>query len=249
VARVDEYVSLLRSLDQVEPYLLAESGLPGPRGNIELAEAAARVVDEETLQRWASLDEQAAPENTPQVLLVFTGLLGLGRLVAAGRDDVLPRLRAAASDPRWRVREGVATALQHLGDADFEALCSEMDGWLEGTWLEQRAAAAAVCEPRLLNSEEDVGRVLAILDRITTAVAAAEKRAGDDFRALRQALGYCWSVAVAARPEQGEPVMERWLRSDNRDVRWIMRENLRKRRLSRADPAWVERWMSELGRP
>jgi hypothetical protein len=248
VGKVDEYVSVLQPLDRVEPYLLAEAGLPGPRANIELAEAAARVVDEETLQQWASLDEQAAPENTPQVLLVFAGLLGMGRLLAEGRDDLLPRLRAAASDSRWRAREGVATALQHLGDADFGRLCSEMEGWLEGTWLEQRAAAAAVCEPRFLSSAEDVGRALAILDRITTAVAAADQRTGDDFRALRQALGYCWSVAVASSPEQGEPVMERWLRSDDRDVRWIMRENLRKRRLSRADPAWVAGWTSELGR-
>jgi hypothetical protein len=245
---VDDYVSLLSSLDRVEPFLLEESGLPGPRGNIELAEAAARVVDEETLIRWSSLDEQAAPENTPQVLLVFAGLLGLGRLLAEGRQDVLSHLRTAASDSRWRVREGVATALQHLGDADFARLCDEMERWLEGTWLEQRAAAAAVCEPRFLDSEDDVRRVLAILDRITSGVAGAEQRAGDDFRVLRQALGYCWSVAVAQHPEQGEAVIERWLRSTDRDVRRIMRENLRKRRLSRADPDWVARWTRELGR-
>jgi len=123
-----------------------------------------------------------------------------------------------------------------------------MERWLEGSWLEQRAAGAAVCEPRFLNSEEDVRRVLAILDRITAAVAAAGEQAGDDFRALRQALGYCWSVAVAARPELGEPVMERWLGMADPDVRWIMRENLRKRRLSRADPEWVALWTQELGR-
>ena len=205
-------------------------------------------MDEETLLRWASLDEQVAPENTSRVLLVFAGLLGLGRLLAEGKDDVLPRLRASASDSRWRVREGVATALQHLGDADFTRLCDEMERWLEGSWLEQRAAAAAVCEPRFMNSEEDVRRVLAILDRITAAVAAADERAGADFRALRQSLGYCWSVAVAARPERGEPMMERWLPTADRDVRWIMRENLRKRRLSRADPEWVACWTSELSR-
>jgi hypothetical protein len=41
--------------------------------------------------------------------------------------------------------------------------------------------------------------------------------------------------------------MERWLASDDRDVRWIMRENLRKRRLARMDAAWVARCVDELG--
>ena len=247
VRKVDDYVVQLRSLEQAEPFLLEHSGLPGPRGNIELAEAAARVVDEATLLRWVSLDDHEAPENTPRVVLVFAGLLGLGRLLATGRTDVLPALRAAANDPRWRVREGVATALQHLGDANFVALCDEMERWLDGTRLERRAAAAAVCEPRFLTGREEVRRVLAVLDRITAGIAGDGQRSGDDFRALRQALGYCWSVAVAADPGQGKPVMERWLRNPDRDVRWIMRENLRKRRLACADPAWTARSLEQLG--
>jgi hypothetical protein len=40
--------------------------------------------------------------------------------------------------------------------------------------------------------------------------------------------------------------MERWLRSirEDRDVARIMRQNLRKARLARADEAWVARWRS-----
>ena len=33
----------------------------------------------------------------------------------------------------------------------------------------------------------------------------------DALKTLRQGLGYCWSVAVAALPETGKPLMERWL--------------------------------------
>ncbi len=58
---------------------------------------------------------------------------------------------------------------------------------------------------------------------------------------LRKGLGYCWSVAVAALPEPGKARMERWLASDDPDVRWIMRENLKKARLQRLDPEWVAR--------
>jgi hypothetical protein len=42
--------------------------------------------------------------------------------------------------------------------------------------------------------------------------------------------------------------MERWLTVPDKDVRWIMRENLKKDRLRRVDAAWVERWQAETGR-
>jgi hypothetical protein len=58
-------------------------------------------------------------------------------------------------------------------------------------------------------------------------------------RVLRQALGYCWSVAVAALPADGFARLERWAAGDDPDVRWLVRENLRKSRMRRADP---ERW-------
>lgn len=87
-----------------------------------------------------------------------------------------------------------------------------------------------------------------MLDRITRSVggANAEERRRDDFRVLRQALGYCWSVAVAALPEEGQAALEKWFSSDDADVRWIMRENLRKQRLVRVDAAWVARWKAYL---
>ena len=69
----------------------------------------------------------------------------------------------------------------------------------------------------------------------------------DDFKTLRKGLGYCWSVAVAALPEEGRPMMERWLACDDKDVIWIMKQNLRKKRLARVDAAWVETWKRRLG--
>jgi hypothetical protein len=75
----------------------------------------------------------------------------------------------------------------------------------------------------------------------TTALAARPRteRRATDVRVLRQALGYCWSVAVAADPEAGLPRFEA-LREDpdpDPDVAWIVRENLRKARLIRVMPA------------
>jgi hypothetical protein len=156
-------------------------------------------------------------------------------------------LRRQASDPRWRTREGVAMALQRWGDADMDALLREMESWGAGDPLEQRAAAAALCEPRLLHAERHAAQVLQILDRITASVQGREERTSDEFKALRKGLGYCWSVAVAALPAKGKPAMERWFSSGDRDVRWIMRENLKKDRLARMDAEWTERWIAKLG--
>ncbi len=240
MSRISEYRAELRGLTDWDPYLLAHSGLPGPRGNLELAHAVAQEGTEEQFRRWAALTPEAAPENTPQAFLAFCGVLGLGAILArrqgtsAAETSPLQALRTLASDPRWRIREAVATGLQLWGDADMPGLLAEMAEWAGGGYYEQRAAAAALCEPRLLAAPETAASVLEILDRMTEGIAAAPAadRKSEPFRTLRQALGYCWSVAVAADPAGGLPLMERWVIHPDLDVRWIMRENLKKKRLA-----------------
>ena len=41
VSKAVEYRAKLRALDEWDAYLLKESGLPGPRGNLELAQVVA----------------------------------------------------------------------------------------------------------------------------------------------------------------------------------------------------------------
>ena len=245
--KVDRYRQTLADLADWDAYLLAESGLPGPRGNIELARAVADAGDEALFMRYLTFDAGRAPTNDPREFLAFCGVLGLGRLLAEGRRDLLPLLRRQAVDPRWRLREAVAMALQRFGAADMAALLAEMDAWSQGAPLEQRAAAAALCEPSLLGNPAHVARVLDLLDRITASIAGVEDRRSDEFRALRKGLGYCWSVAVAALPEVGKARLERWFAVDDPDVRWIVRENLKKARLARMDAAWVAAWKARLG--
>lgn len=82
--------------------------------------------------------------------------------------------------------------------------------------------------------------VLAILDTITATLSEAEDRRTVEYAALKRALGYCWSVAVVAAPARGKRLMEQWSASANPDIRWIIRENLKKNRLVRLDAVWVE---------
>ncbi|HEX9900340.1 MAG TPA: hypothetical protein VGC81_14045, partial [Candidatus Methylomirabilis sp.] len=109
------------------------------------------------------------------------------------------------------------------------------------------AAAAALAEPRLLDEPRHRRAALAILDRITRSVEKTPARHRDSsFRILRQGLAYAWSVLVAADFDAGKPFMEKWMRSPDRDIRWIMQQNLKKARLARADRGWVTRWSREL---
>jgi hypothetical protein len=218
VTKVERYRETLRRLDRWEPFLLGESGLPGPRANLELARAAGEEADEALLLRLVGSDEE---------FLVLCGAVGLGRLVAAGKSRHVARLRELASDPRWRVREGVVLALQRWGDDDFDAMAAEAERWGDGSPLEQRAAVAAMCEPRLLRASEAARRALDLVERVTGSLPNSRARV------LRKALGYCWSVAVAALPEEGLRRFEQLERSSDPDVQWVVRENLKKARLAR----------------
>ena len=222
--RVDGYREELRALERWEPYLKKHSGLPGPRANLELVQAVGDEADSDRLWRFsASADE----------FLALCGTAGLGKVALMEPDTVMTWLRELASDRRWRVREGVAIALQRIGRESMPHLLAEMQVWAgEGPYV-QRAAAAGLCEPALLKQSSSAVQVLAILDRITSSLAGApDRRKGEDFKALRKALGYCWSVAAAAAPDNAQPYFEKWLRSTNNDVAWIMRSNLSKARMA-----------------
>ncbi len=228
-----------RPASEWEAYLLVNSGLPGPRANLVLAQTVADLGDEFLFQRLITHDANSAPTNSPAEFLALCGTIGYGHLLVEHHPAALDTLRQQANDPRWRVREGVAMALQHLGDHDFPKLIRVTEDWAKGTPYEQRAAAAALCEPRLLRHPAEVERVLHILDTITASVPTATNRKAEDFLALRKGLAYCWSIAVAAHPAAGKPLMEKWLAATDKDMLWLMRENLKKDRLKRMDAAWV----------
>lgn len=206
----EDYRQQLRSSDDWDALLQQKSGLPGPRANLELAYATTLEGDAKRFYAWVRLDSVAAPENTPPVFLVVCGLLGLGRLLAEGQREVLGILRSSASDSRWRVREGVAMALQTWGDIDMQALLTTMQAWSTGTLYEQRAVVAALCEPRLLREPAQAEAVIPILDGMTASFVAHCRESGDERAALHKALSYGWSVAIVACPAPGKAAFTWW---------------------------------------
>lgn len=230
IARVSESVERhraeLRRLDSWEPYLHKHSGLPGPRANLELVAAVAEEADADRLWRLSASSDE---------FLAMCGTAGLGRIALMEPETVMTWLHELASDPRWRVREGVALALQRFGRENMERLLAEMRSWASDTPFVQRAAAAGLCEPDLLQRPENAVEVMIILDHITTSLGETANRKDEGFKALRKALGYCWSVAAAAAPANARPYIEKWLQSTDKDIAWVMKSNLGKVRMAGFD--------------
>ncbi|MHC1782779.1 MAG: hypothetical protein AB9891_08495 [Anaerolineaceae bacterium] len=246
MSKVEDYRAELRARTDWDGWLKANSGLPGPRGNLELAYAVAQEGDKTRFEHWRGLSLEVAPVNSPEEFLVFCGVLGLWRRVAAGEPAAFELLRRFAGDRRWRTREAVAMALQYAGRIDFEGMLPHIKNWAAGSPLEQRALAAGLCEPDLLRAVDQARQTLALLDEITGWLATSTDRKRDEFKTLRQGLAYCWSVAAAACPDTGKALMEKWIGSSDRDVLWIMRENLKKNRLLKMDAAWVGEMQARL---
>jgi hypothetical protein len=230
VTRIEAEREAFCAASDREAYLRVNSHLPGPRSNLELLAGAAEEVDLEWAVHWA-----AAPvgSDATDVFVISVGLVALGRFAAQGEASALPLLKRRAEDGEWRIREAVAIALQRLGDADLEQLVTVTRDWSRGSPLVQRAAVAAVAEPRLLRNGRLIPVALDLLEAATGSVTAAADRKAADVRVLRQALGYAWSVIVAADADRAWPRFAALAASDDRDVAWIVRENLKKNRLRR----------------
>ena len=215
-------------------FLGAHSGLPGPRGNLELADAFAAAAPRETILAFADDEDE---------YLRFCGTQGLGRVMVKPRDGagvpetaLLATLVERAADPLWRVREASARALQMVGDRDPARMHVIVAEWMgHPNAYVRRAAVAAICEPRLLKDAAGFRAGLDACEAGTAALIALSlaEREEPGPRNLRQALGYGWSVVVAANPADGMPRFNRLRASEDPDVAWIVAENLKKSRLKR----------------
>ena len=235
--------------DAITEYLASNSDLPGPRGNLEVAEAFADVIEdrakEESETLWnlctklTAFSPVEAPVNNPKEFLVFCGAQGIGVLGSSTMyyQKALSRLKELANDPRWRTREGVAMALQRLIRKQPERTLKHLESWIEkDNWLVMRAVAAGVAEPANLKERSMAESALELHRKIFAQILAAEGRRPNEFKTLRQALGYCLSVVICAIPKEGFEYMQQIVDSQDADVLQIVKENLKKNRLIRGFP-------------
>ena len=113
--------------DKITEFLVSNSNLPSPRGNLELAIAFAEVVEAYSLRKseilWklclelAKISADEAPTNNPKEFLTFCGTYAIGAIASVSWtffEKALGLFRELADDSRWRIREAVAMGIQKL---------------------------------------------------------------------------------------------------------------------------------------
>jgi hypothetical protein len=224
--------------------LLAASGLPGPRMNLKVVAAFSAAVGllvtqpdlpdpqvealEALLDGWAALGVDEAPGDEPEAILPSAAVAAYGAVGVARPDwidDELAKLRRAAADPRWRVREVVAQALQRLLAHDWSYVVWELADWAaDDDPLVVRAAAVAVAEPPLLREASRAADAHGI-----QRVAVDRFRRASANRTLRQALGFTLSVTTAATGDFA--LLHGLAAGGDPDLVWIATQNAKKSRL------------------
>jgi hypothetical protein len=64
---IKEMRPILKDKEKLEKFIIKNSNLPGPRGNLELAFAFAEIYDDfDTLQDWIKITEDRADVNNPK---------------------------------------------------------------------------------------------------------------------------------------------------------------------------------------
>ena len=106
MSKAETYRAELAASNDWDAYLMAHSGLPGPRANLELLDIAADLATEAHVKHWLDFDVKRAPSNTREEYLAVCGTVSLGKLVAHGKKKYLVPLRArvrpALACPRRR---------------------------------------------------------------------------------------------------------------------------------------------------
>ena len=227
-------------------YLTGRSNLPGPRANLELLGAFGDLFSKRCREKPVSYWELAMKlagtsrnfegRDEPAEFDILCGIVGLASVGAAllqYRARAETQMRGYSHSARWRTREAVAMGLQRMIRSDAGKTLGELESWVEGEddWLAMRAVAAGVAEPALVKDRSVAERALDLQRKILSRIASAGKREGEEFRALRQTLGYSLSVVVKEIPKEGFGYLRQIARGGDPDIKWIVRENLKKDRL------------------
>jgi len=184
-------------------------------------------------------DEKTVVSNTPDEFVVLCGVVAFGACASVHAEwhtEVFEMMKLFACSKSWRVREGVAMAFQRLLPViPQETIEFLIELATKGNCFQQRASIAAIAEPPLLQDQVMINAALGIqrvvLERLHDLSTTVRKR--EDVRALRQSLGYTLSVVTAATPERGFALMRDCAEWNDPDINWILRENLKKKRLAK----------------
>lgn len=229
---LDEEISEL-SIEE----LLENSNLPGPRANLELLHQ---------FMYFGTPEQVESIQNSHEEFGVMCGVARTCMLKRDRLQELVIELKSYANHSSWRVREAVCIGLQEVAKGiGTPPVLDAIKRWSNGNDFEKRAFVATLCEPALLKDSQTNMKILDALGEITSGFESVTSKLDVGQTSLRKALGYCWSVAIVYEPEYGKELFEKMIKnmlykSDNKHVLWIIKENLKKKRLIKLDAQWVE---------
>ncbi len=174
------------------------------------------------------------------------GIVGYCILNRNNIKKTLSAVRKYASHSSWRIRESVAIGIQEITESNKVEVLNSLRKWMDGNDLEKRAVVAALCEPKLLKEKLFVIELFEMLTMITMSFEKVDGKLSDNQNSLRKTLGYGWSVAIVSLPEEGRTAFANIAESNNKHIKWIVKENLEKNRLTVMDKKWVEKMTAAL---
>jgi len=232
-----------RDVEVINHFLIANSGLPGPRGNLTLSHEAA----EKTAALWSSdvvfaktLLRSWETSQMEYLRHCFTVACGaVCRDHSETRGELVPKMKQCLYDRFWRTREGVMFGLQEMTLKDPAYVVNLLEDWCrEPDAMLLRNAVIVLSEPRLLKADSKV--IASCSSFHTRAISfylnsSKTERKTSDFQLLKKTLGFSVSVLISVDPSHF-PLLEGWAAIDDDDARWIVKENLKKARIAKAFP-------------
>ena len=257
---IDIFSSFIDNGDEKEliKYLLDNSNLPGRRANLELGKAFVDIIEglleEFSDQVWILLEKllkytpDKAPTNNPLEFLPFCATWALGIFGIKSKQNYrnsISKIKSLANDSRWRMREAVAKAIHIMLERNEFELINELEKWIEEEeWLLMRAVATGLASPRILKKKAQ--KALRLHELIFNQIIRTSPQKNEEFMVLRKGLGYSLSVVVQAIPEDGFKFMDQFTRSENKNIIWILKQNLKKNRLIKNHPLEVKSTLKKL---
>ncbi len=239
---INKLKPILSDRDELEKFIIKNSNLPGPRGNLELAFALAEIYENYgVLLEWSGITQDQADVNDPKSFLAFCSAVCLGNIYTKKKNKkIISILKKLANDGRWRMKEAVAFGFQRIGDNDFGELKSIFSEWIKkSNNLEKRAILVSLAHPPILN-EANTAFCFEMADTVLK-----EMDRENDFIILRKGLEFTISVFVAANPRMGFSFIKKWIGKD-KVIDKIMKVNLKKSRLLKKHPEEVMSLLSKI---
>jgi len=232
-------------------FLIANSGLPGPRGNLTLAAEASRLIamDWATKKRilkgliigWSASGDE---------YLMFVAHSAIGHVLSGNPEEMewaVPILYEANFSPLWRAREGVTFALEALLEDRVDLALSLIDEWCKRRDpIVVRNSIVALAHPTQLRRNHAQLDALERYNGIGMEIVAKAIDPGDDVKMLAKSLGF--TISVAAEADEGYlDEFEKWIDGNVKTWRSIIKKNLTKARIAKKYPARIKALFKRLG--